>query len=96
MGSRNELAKHDMNLSMIEPRAAYESFNVQQEPIRSIWFFRLIKFFDKKAAKLVILSILLAGFQLCQPLVIQALVNFLNANQHSSIGRWLIVALSFK
>lgn len=42
------------------------------------------------------LNILLASSRLCQPLIIQSLVKFLQGNHSVSTGRWLVVAVFFE
>jgi hypothetical protein len=45
------------------------------------------RLFYREAGEVVIFSVLLACVQLCQPLIIQALVEYLNQNQAQSVGQ---------
>lgn len=95
LGHRTELEeKHIAPLSItaaatITPTHAQETLSRHDSGIR-------LCIVNGHAAWVVTLGILLATVQICQPLVIQALVAFLSGNQDPSVGSWLIVALSLR
>lgn len=78
------------------PAAALPDANPHKIEVPPITFRVLSGLLLRPALQVLAVNAFLVAARLCQPLIVQALVKFLQNDQHQSLGRWLVAATFFE
>lgn len=101
-GLKHNVTQQDMDVSEIHRNAVYATPSSTVMAPKKIGaqgtlFSELLQEMPLKTHLIYVgslfLSTLVAGVTLCQPLIISSLIQYLQGNQHPSVGAWLVFAL---
>lgn len=93
MGFYTQLESNHLNGVDVTPAATCRLLEFRRPPTLSGLLIDLSALGSWHSVRIMVLNILAAAARLCQPLIIQSLVKFLQRDQNVSIGNWLILAV---